>query len=296
MKSPSSIEELQDNAKLVEGEDAKPMQFHGISNEECTGTIHSGADYLPSEEIAINNATIVEQEEEVGRQWKESPFAVGQSGCSWEGGASHCTEFRSTCPQEKVPFRCCTTLICGRLLGAERVGNMIVLWKTWEDFEFPSGEKRRRPKILRVVGPFWPVPVFVTMPSIIIVSTFIILKRMVPNNVTLGVQISWAIFTAGLIISLIQVSTLNPGILYRHLTIPPGENESLWRWNDQAYTYRPHDSRFDAECLCVIEKFDHVCPWTGTAIGKRNMPWFRSFLLFATAVVVYDAALLSNII
>ena len=33
----------------------------------------------------------------------------------------------------------------------------------------------------------------------------------------------------------------------------------------------------NSDCGVVIEEFDHVCPWTGTAIGKRNMGAFKTF-------------------
>mmetsp|Transcript_21876 Transcript_21876/g.62345 ORF Transcript_21876/g.62345 Transcript_21876/m.62345 type:complete len:187 (-) Transcript_21876:277-837(-) len=66
-------------------------------------------------------------------------------------------------------------------------------------------------------------------------------------------------------------------VMYRYDERPEGEEGQDWRWNDQAQTYRPKEARYDPECGVVVEGFDHTCPWTGTAIGSRNMFWFRIF-------------------
>jgi hypothetical protein len=55
-----------------------------------------------------------------------------------------------------------------------------------------------------------------------------------------------------------MVSWTNPGILYRQATVPEGEDDQDWRWNDQAKTYRPNHARFDNECQVVVEGFDHT--------------------------------------
>ena len=31
----------------------------------------------------------------------------------------------------------------------------------------------------------------------------------------------------------------------------------------------------------LIEGYDHLCPWSGTVIGKKNMVWFRRHTLGA---------------
>ena len=73
-------------------------------------------------------------------------------------------------------------------------------------------------------------------------------------------------------------SCRDPGVLRRRLEAPPVEDgKGVWRWSDQAQTYRPPLAQYDSDCGVVIEEFDHVCPWTGTAIGKRNMGAFKTF-------------------
>ena len=32
------------------------------------------------------------------------------------------------------------------------------------------------------------------------------------------------------------------------------------------------------DCGVIIDDFDHTCPWTGTGIGGKNMPFFTAFL------------------
>ena len=41
----------------------------------------------------------------------------------------------------------------------------------------------------------------------------------------------------------------------------------------------------------AIENFDHYCPWTGNAVGKRNYPFFFKFVTSATALSVVVFAL-----
>ena len=38
-----------------------------------------------------------------------------------------------------------------------------------------------------------------------------------------------------------------------------------------------------------MTKFDHVCPWTGTAIAGKNMKYFNSFLCSLITLILYIA-------
>ena len=49
-----------------------------------------------------------------------------------------------------------------------------------------------------------------------------------------------------------------------------------YRRSDQAKSFRPLDSVYDRDCGVIIDDFDHTCPWTGTGIGGKNMPFFVS--------------------
>ena len=33
------------------------------------------------------------------------------------------------------------------------------------------------------------------------------------------------------------------------------------------------------ECGVLVQDYDHLCPWTGTGIGKKNMWAFKGFVI-----------------
>jgi DHHC palmitoyltransferase len=68
--------------------------------------------------------------------------------------------------------------------------------------------------------------------------------------------------------------------------------DNEWVWNDQVLSYRLRTATYDPECAVVIDKLDHVCPWTGTAIGSKNICSFRLFCFFVIVNIIYDAYLL----
>jgi len=162
-----------------------------------------------------------------------------------------------------------------------------------------TGKKRtvRRREIQLMVGPFWPMLLFITYPLIFGVSALTLWSG-IPGK-PIYVQIGWALLTGQLIRSLFNTGFRDPGILRRHANPPPapannneeedgtnrrrmgfrwGNEEGPWRWSDQAQSYRPRNSMYCPDCNVVIEEFDHTCPWTGTAIGKKNMGAFQMFV------------------
>eukprot|EP00536_Pseudo-nitzschia_multiseries_P013897 jgi/Psemu1/261799/estExt_Genewise1Plus.C_6290021 len=241
----------------------------------------------------------VEQERKI-KHWKDSAFAVGCVNVTWEDDQPPwwCLNSRNDGADsdhvidQEFPI---SSIVCG-CLRAGRVGNMAVLAQTTVDFEEeivdPSGQvtthRKKRPKLLWVVGPYWTVNMFVTFPLILGVSSFICYSKVIDSG--LVVIITWSIGTFLLIFSLCMISCRNPGILYRHSQIPANTEEE-WRWNDQAMTYRPASSRFDSDCQVVVEGFDHTCPWTGTAIGSANMFWFRIFVTMVVIMLIYTLML-----
>ena len=40
----------------------------------------------------------------------------------------------------------------------------------------------------------------------------------------------------------------------------------------------PPPDRYAYDCNVLVEKYDHTCPWTGTAIGGGNMAYFIWFV------------------
>ena len=97
------------------------------------------------------------------------------------------------------------------------------------------------------------------------------------------------LLTAASCVLLFVVGLADPGIL-PHYAEPPTGAEA-WRFSLQAKTYRPPDALYTRDCNVIIDGFDHVCPWTGTAIGRRNLAAFNIFLLSLFMLVCYDVAL-----
>ena len=193
------------------------------------------------------------------KHWEESPFAVGNVNVTWAEDRENCCGKRNSNVNGQV---CCSAFVCG-CLGADRVGNMAVLAQSTQVYNHiqvneETGERtttrKTRPKLLWVVGPYWPVNLFLTYPLILGVS-FLVGWRTVRYS-SAPIIITWSICTFSLIFSLAMVACRDPGILYRHLQRPL--NADTWRWNDQSRTFRPPRARFDPECQVVVEGFDHT--------------------------------------
>jgi hypothetical protein len=172
-----------------------------------------------------------------------------------------------------------SSLICSKL-GAGRVGNMVVLG------ERESGGER---KLTWVVGPYWPMLLFITYPLIIAIS--VLVARSTWGRQHPVVSAVWLLLTLGLCAALFYTGCRDPGILPRYREAP----EPSWRWNDQAQTYRPPGAVYDSECGCVVEEFDHTCPWTGTAIGKSNMPCFKVFVSAVCGMIIVDVLMVTGL-
>jgi len=217
-------------------------------------------------------------------------------------------------------------IVCPRL-GTKRIGNMIVLKESEldesseeedDDDEGLDEENMgrmdlkksniRRKKLDIVIGPFWPMMVFVTYPLVLIVSLWTFFTIIIsPKELNFIVVAIWYIFTFGLLFSLFQVSCRDPGILKRYRKIPKtskkrfingiipyNDNPRYWSWNDNTLTYCPRSAVYDSDCACFIEDFDHTCPWTGTAIGKKNIGAFQSFVALVFVCLILDICLLAG--
>lgn len=116
---------------------------------------------------------------------------------------------------------------------------------------------------------------------------------------------------AFVLVILFCVSCRDPGLMER---VTDEESAgSGWFWNEQVGSYRPQGAMYCREChvskfewrtyyldstcnltgngLCfsiqaLVYDYDHVCPWTGTAIGKGNMLPFKIFV-FSVNVLCY---------
>ena len=163
---------------------------------------------------------------------------------------------------------CCDTVFC---FLCHRVGNFRILLET------PSAAGR---KLWCMAGPFWPCMLCVTLP-------FLITLTVVLGNVYKGkhpaILIVWYIVCVFCMVCLLCTSFSNPGIVARW----PKRPHRDWAWTRQTNSFRPRKSVYCRDCNCVVEEYDHVCPWTGTAIGKRNMCFFQSFVTSCALMFVF---------
>ena len=209
--------------------------------------------------LSIEDRFRAERHAARAKHWRESSFAVGLVETTW----SDEYQYRHEKPSED--FMCCLGWICN-LVGADRVGNMAVLRQTteWvekveEDDDEEEGQEKTtrvsRPRLLCLMGPYWPMVLLVTYPLILGVSYWT-MRSSLPGK-PLILQLVWAVCTLGLIAALAMTSFRDPGIMYR-VQNPPPQEESLWRWNEQALTFRPRGAFYDPDCGVVVEEFDHT--------------------------------------
>lgn len=242
----------------------------------------------------------------------------------------------------------CSGYACG-MINAGRIGNMVILKESHvmveeviqdedadhqrlddEESKIPLRTRKvSKRQIDLIVGPYWPMMMFVTYPLILIVSGLTAFKAVfVPPYNTILV-IVWSAMTFGLCFSLFNVAFKDPGILPKYKQIPEdgignGKKVTTWRWLDIAQSYVPrgmsrsslwhHNNNYflfiyilmishflfnqgaiyDPDCAVVVEEFDHTCPWTGTAIGKKNMLAFQCFIGFLFSCLILDIILLTT--
>ena len=55
----------------------------------------------------------------------------------------------------------------------------------------------------------------------------------------------------------------------------------------QVDTWRPPGAAFDGDVNTMVRDFDHVCPFTGTAIGGNNMKPFVTFTVMIQILIYY---------
>lgn len=264
----------------VQREEAVPfsMALDGPSSGGIGG-MDRESDAPTHDETTTNSVSIdaryhAESQQIRTKQWQESYFARGCTNSTWEAEYAQLREngWKGECDKmmdskkdnNPVPCGCCSAIICSAL-GAGRVGNMAVLkqsneWITEEVPDEENGgtktERSTRPKLVFVAGPYWPMLCMCTYPLILGVSG-VTLVTAIPH-VNPFVALIWGVCTIGLIVALAMTAFRDPGILPRHSSPPPGQDESLWRWNERALTYRPRGSWYDVDTAVVVEGFDHT--------------------------------------
>lgn len=131
---------------------------------------------------------------------------------------------------------------------------------------------------LLIAGPCWPFCAFITLPLILILSGLVIYFVLV-NDTTLPWWVN-LIYIPVLVLTLLSlacVSCRDPGLLER--VVDEEAAEGGWFWNEQVGSFRPPGALYCRECKVLITDYDHLCPWTGTGIGKGNMLAFKVFVV-----------------
>mmetsp|Transcript_3869 Transcript_3869/g.9364 ORF Transcript_3869/g.9364 Transcript_3869/m.9364 type:complete len:327 (-) Transcript_3869:62-1042(-) len=289
--------------EIMDRESTEPSQ-HGHSPPTSTPTNETA-----TTPISLDARFIAESQHIKTKAWQESYFARGNVHSTWEaeyvelrenGWKGTCSKMMDGRDYNSVPCGCCSALVCP-LLGAGRVGNMAVLKQSneWVSEEVPDlenggtkTERSTRPRLDFVVGPYWPMLCMVTYPLIFGVSLVTLVTVIPKVNPLIG--LAWTICTVGLIVALAMTAFRDPGILPRYSSPPQYEPENAWRWNDRAMSYRPLGAWYDTDTAVIVEGFDHTCPWTGTAIGKKNMCAFQCFVTLIFVCLVFDIILLTG--
>jgi hypothetical protein len=204
--------------------------------------------------------------------WRSHDYAVGLVATTWadELNRSVHSNYDSDTEEANGPNReCCSDAgnsemdptcgclvisgcVCGRF-GFKRIGNMVILKESTVQVKTSDRETMERRVFDRIVGPYWPMLVFVTYPLILGVSLWSAAKAIFVPNVQPMLVCVWILFTGGLCLSLFLVSCSDPGILPKYHSPPEGESSPKWRWNDRAQSYVPRGAFYDEDCAVVVD-------------------------------------------
>jgi len=289
----------------MDRESMEPLQVDsapssGNQGAGITTTVAAGND-----PVSLDARFDAESQQLKIKAWREGPFATGFVPATWEEEyANYRRDMKGECMKmvdndSNMPCGCCSAIVCS-MIGAGRVGNMAVLKQSteWveEVVEDDTGETKTkrftRPKLVFVAGPYWPMLLLVTYPLILGVSG-VTLVTVIPNKHPM-IGLAWGVLTIGLISALALTAFRDPGILPRYENPPPQADDSGWRWNERAHSYRPRNAWYDPDTAVIVEEFDHTCPWTGTAIGRKNMLSFQFFVCLVFVCLIMNIVLLTG--
>mmetsp|Transcript_15893 Transcript_15893/g.19780 ORF Transcript_15893/g.19780 Transcript_15893/m.19780 type:complete len:237 (+) Transcript_15893:83-793(+) len=161
-----------------------------------------------------------------------------------------------------------------KFCGCERsrIGKMIVI------------VSRKDGSPVLILGPLWPFCTFITIPVILVGMIGMSLILIYYSKLALPLWAMSVYFSLGglTLISLGMVGCRDPGLVERKRE---ADVEAIL-WNEQVQSYQPLDAHYSRECKVLIQGFDHVCPWTGTAIGSKNIKAFYVFVSCISFLVV----------
>jgi hypothetical protein len=178
------------------------------------------------------------------KHWKESAFACALVEPTWKAQQSFHRRMygaEETAPDE-TGCLCCSSIICP-LFNAGRVGNMV--------------GRYTRPRLDCVVGPYWPMLFLITYPLIFGVSGWVFISKVLSGSLHPSLALAWMMLTTGLIVALACTGCRDPGIMYRYEQ-PPPQFENIWRYSEQALSYRPRTAIYDPDTAVIVADFDHT--------------------------------------
>jgi len=183
-----------------------------------------------------------------------------------------CCWFSGNATEDLNPMCCCC---------AHRIGGMFSLL-----------EKQDGTPVM-IVGPCWPFCTFITLPLILVFSGLVLFFIIFDANPGMPwwlalIYIPLVIIT---LVALFFVSCRDPGLLERVTDEEAGHGG--WFWNEQVGSFRPAGAMYCRECKVLIQDYDHLCPWTGTGIGRGNIVAFRVFVVSVNILCYLSIALVS---
>jgi len=205
----------------------------------------------------------------------------------------------------------CNKIFCP--CAKRQLGNMVVICESYHTTSTTStnGERVRVPSM--IAGPYWPFCMFFTVPLIVSLSGLTLYYCILSEDAKLPTWFAYIYCPLILmtLISLFMTSCRDPGLrprlhtntnIYNTQQPPQQENQyqdeeedtTSFIWNEQVASYRPPNAMYCKECKVLIDGYDHLCPWTGTGIGKKNMCCFKIFVILvnllcygSVGIVVY---------
>uniref|UniRef100_A0A7R9ZLJ7 Palmitoyltransferase n=1 Tax=Craspedostauros australis TaxID=1486917 RepID=A0A7R9ZLJ7_9STRA len=177
---------------------------------------------------------------------------------------------------ESGDVRDCNSWFC---CCAKRMGNMFVLCSR------PDGTP------VVIAGPCWSFCLFVTVPLIVGISGAVAYFVIIDESSPLPFWIAYIYFPViGFVLAaLFCVSCQDPGLMERVRDEEAGQGG--WFWNEQVGSFRPPGALYCRECGVLIQDYDHLCPWTGTGIGRKNMLAFKVFIVGVNVLCYFSMIL-----
>jgi Uncharacterized protein containing DHHC-type Zn finger len=335
--SPTNTDETFPDDESLDHDDKEEEDLENNHEELCSNSLKSTVNTQNVTYLNDRATLAAARTYERFQHWKEHGYAVGLAPITWSD-VSYDEEEEDTGKILDSIHSMLPRVFC-RHFG--RVGNMVIIKerKTWMSIPTTLVDERHStqdidaqsssgiPEMMSngtscantrtvntqtsfslVLGPYWPILIFFTLPLITLSSILVAFYALYKNpwfhsslhwNTGMGtgtvywiIVAVWVVSTMGLYLSLLYTSLVDPGILPRFTERP----DNHWRWNDQGQSYIPPSAVYEPDCKVVIDEYHHTCIFAGTAIGKNNVGSFFYFVFFAIVRFVLDLGLVSSCI